>query len=89
MVIKRCVTKRNLKFIDYTKCLLNDEITLKSQQRIRSEGQDMHTEKVRKIALSNNNDKRLQTYDKITTYPFGAGVGRVCKTELLSKVKKI
>ena len=89
MVIKRCVTKRNLKFIDYKKCLLNDEITLKSQQRIRSEGQDMHTEKVRKIALSNNNDKRLQTYDKITTYPFGAGVGRVCKTELLSKVKKI
>ena len=49
----------------------------------------MHTDKVRKIALSNNDDKRLQTYDKITTYPHGTGVGRVCKTELLSKVKKV
>ena len=23
------------------------------------------------IALSSNNDKRLQTFDKITTYPYG------------------
>ena len=81
--------KKNLTFIDYKKCLLNDEIIPKSQQRIRSEGHDVHTEKVRKIALSNNDDKRLQTYNKITIYPYGAGVGRVCKTELLSKVKKI
>ena len=66
---KKCVTKRKLKFIYSKKCLLSDEIILKSQQRIRSEGHDTHTEKVRKIALSNNDDKRLQTYDKITTYP--------------------
>ena len=52
--------KKNLTFIDYKKCLLNDEIIPKSQQRIRSEGHDVHTEKVRKIALSNNDDKRLQ-----------------------------
>ena len=26
---KKCVTKRKLKFIDYKKCLLNDEIILK------------------------------------------------------------
>ena len=86
---KKCVIKRKLKVINYKKCLLNDEITSKSQQRIRSEGHDVDTEKVRKIALSSNDDKRLQTYDKITTYPYGAGVGIVCKTELLSKVKKI
>ena len=46
----------------------------------------MYTEKVNKIALSSNDDKRLQTFDKITTYPYGTSVGRVCKTELLSKV---
>ena len=86
---KKCVTKRKLKSIDYKKCLLNDGIILKSQQRIRSEGHHMHTEKVREIALSNNDDKRLQTYDKITTYPYDSGVGRVCKTELLSKVEKM
>ena len=49
----------------------------------------MQIEKVKKITLSNNDDKRLHTYDKITTYPYDAGVGRVCKTELLCKVKKI
>ena len=42
--------------------------------------------KLIKIALSSNDDKRLQTFDKITTYPYGTCVGRVCKTELLSKV---
>ena len=44
----------------------------KSQQRIKNEGHGVHTEKVRKIALSNNDDKRLQTYDKIATSPYGA-----------------
>ena len=32
----------------------------------------MHTEEVNKIALSGNDDKRLQTSDRITTYPYGA-----------------
>ena len=48
---KKCVTKRKLKFTAYKKCLLNDEKS-KSQQRVRSEGHDVHTKKVRKIALN-------------------------------------
>ena len=32
----------------------------------------MYTEEVNKIALSNTDDKRLQTFDRITTYPYGA-----------------
>ena len=31
----------------------------------------MYTEEVNKIVLSSNDDKRLQTSDKITTYPYG------------------
>ena len=30
-----------------------------------------HTEEVNKIALNSNNDKRLQTFDRVTTYPYG------------------
>ena len=30
--------------------------------------------------------KRLQTFDRITTYPYGYKTGKVCKTEILSKV---
>ena len=37
-----------------------------------------------KIALSSNNDKILQTYDRITLYPYGTSAGKVCKTEILS-----
>ena len=31
----------------------------------------MYTEEVNKIALSTNDDKRLQAPDGITTYPYG------------------
>ena len=63
--------KRELKFNDYKGCLLNDKLVLKSQQRFKSERHDVYTENVNKIALSNNDDKRLITFDKVTTYPYG------------------
>ena len=44
-------------------------MVLKSQPRFKIEGHDVYT--VNKIALSSNDDKRLQTLDKITTYPYG------------------
>ena len=76
-----------LKFNDYKDCSLNNEIVLKSQQRFKSERHDVYTEEIDKIALSSNYDKRLQTLDRITSYPYGTSAGKVCKTELLSKVK--
>ena len=33
---KKCVIKKMIKFNDYKKCLLNDEVILKSQQRLIS-----------------------------------------------------
>ena len=83
---KKCGIKRELKFNDYKDCLLNDKVVLKSQQRFKSESHDVCTENVNKIALRNNDDKRLRTFDKITTYPYGSSVGKVCKTEVLKKV---
>ena len=67
---QKCVIKRRLKFDDYKNCLLNDEMLLKSQQRLKSQADKVYTEKVSKIALSGNNDKRLQTFDIITTYGY-------------------
>ena len=67
----KCVIKRMIKFDDYKKCLLNGEVILKSQQRFRSKGNDVYTENINKIALSNNNDKRIVSSDKITSYPYG------------------
>ena len=83
---KKCAIKRRLKFSDYRDCLLKNEIILKSQQRFKSERHDVYTEEVNKIALRSNGDKRLQTFDRITSYPYGTSAEKVCKTELLSKV---
>ena len=78
--------KEELQFNNYKDCLLNDKVVLKPQQRFKSEKHDVYTENVNKIALSSNDDKRLSTFDKITTYPYGTNVGKVCKTELLNKL---
>ena len=83
---KKCVIKRRLKFSHYNDCPLNNEIILKSQQRFKSEKHEVYTEEVNKIALSSNDAKRLQTFDRITSYPYGTSAGEVCKTKLLSKV---
>ena len=49
----------------------------------------MYTEEVNKIALSSNDNKRIQTFDKITTFPYGTNVFAVCKNEMLLKNKVI
>ena len=64
---KKCVIKKMIKFNDYKKCLLNDEVILKSQQRFISKKHDVYIENINKIALSNNDDKT----NKITSYPYG------------------
>ena len=68
---KKCVIKRMIKFNDYENCLLKDEVILKSQQRFISRKHDVYTENINKIALSNNDDKRIVSSDKITSYPYG------------------
>ena len=83
---KKCVIKRRLKFSNYKDYLLNNNIILKSQQRFKSEKHDVYTEEVNNISLRSNDDKRLQAFDRITSYPYGTSAGKVCKTELLSKV---
>ena len=59
-----------IKFTDYKNCLLKDEVILKSQQRFMSKKHDVYTENINKIALSNNDDKRTVSSDKITSYPY-------------------
>ena len=82
---KKCV-KKTLRLTIYKNCLLNNEVILKSQQRFKSEAHSVYNEEINKVALSSNEDKRLQTNDRITSYPYGSSVGKVCKTEIPSKV---
>ena len=68
---KKCIIKKMIKFNDYKKCLLNDEVVFKSQQRFICKKHDVYTENIKKIALSNDDDKRIVSSDKITSYPYG------------------
>ena len=83
---KKCVIKRELMVKNYKDCLFNDKFILKSQQRFKSHHHDVYNEDINKIALSNDDDKILQTFDKITTYPYGTNAFKVCESEILSKI---
>ena len=74
---KNCVIKIKNEFKmssmlqDYKNSLFNDEIIRKSQLKFKSDCHDVYTEKINKIALGSNDDKRVQTFDKMSRYPYG------------------
>ena len=68
---KKCVVNKILRFEDYKKCLFDNGKVLKSQQRFKSENHEVYTENINKIALSCDDDKRIVTSDRITSYPYG------------------
>ena len=85
--IKKCIVKRELIFENYKDSLFKDKVIIRSQQRFRSYNHKVYTEEVNKIALSSNDDKRIQTFDKVTTYPYGTNVFKVCENEMLLRNK--
>ena len=68
---KKCVVNKMLRFDDYKKCLFDNGKVLKSQQRFKSENHEVHNENINKVALSCDDDKRIVTSDRITSYPYG------------------
>ena len=69
---KKAAIKRLIMYENYTFCLFNDMTILRSQNRFKSDYRDVYTEEVNKIALSSDDNKRSQTFDKVTTYPHKA-----------------
>ena len=80
---KLCVIKQELMFQNFKDCWSNNKNVYRSQQRFKSYNHDVYTEELNKIALSSNDDKRLQTFDRITTYPYGTNAFKVCESEML------
>ena len=60
---------------------------MRSQLRFKSDHHNVYTEEVNKIALSSNDNKRLQTFDRVTTYPYGTNTFKVCESEMFLKMK--
>ena len=68
-------------FQNFKDCLSNNKNVYRSQQRFKSYNHDVYAEEVNKI--SNNDDKIIQTFDGITTYPHGTNAFKVCESEML------
>ena len=74
---------------NYQDCLFNNKTIYRSQERFKSYNHDNYTEKVDNITLSNNDDKRIQTYNRIETYPYGTNAFKVCESEMLKNKRFI
>ena len=64
-------------------CLFNIKTLYRPQERFKSYNHDVYTEEVNKIVLSSNDNKRIKTFDTITTYPYGTNAFKVCEIEML------
>ena len=63
--IKKNGVKKGITVEDYVKCLFSGEKQMRSMKIIRSENHDIYSKEVNKIALSDEDDKRILTKDKI------------------------
>ena len=82
--IKKCVIKRRLMFENYKDSLINNKIIMRSQLRFKSDHHNVYTEETNKIALNSSDDKGTQTFDGITTYPYGVSVFKLCENEMIN-----
>ena len=81
----KAVAKETLSFDHYKQCLFNNETVKCIQHRIKSTPFSVDTVQINKIALKNSDDKRLRSFNGITTYPYGTSAFMVCIEELKMK----
>ena len=75
---------------NYKDTLFNDTVILRSQQRFKIDYHEMYTEEVNKVALSSDDDKGLQTFNRIEIYPHRTNPFIVRESErlMVRKVKE-
>ena len=59
----------------------NNKSILKTQQRFKNERHTIFTKEINKIALSSNDDKRMQSIDPIEAYAYGTSKETVSDKE--------
>ena len=55
----------------------------KTQQKFKSERHNVFTKEINNIALSSNDDKRIQSIDSIETYAYGTNKDLVSEKEVI------
>ena len=82
---KKCVVKKCISFEDFKRCYETRLKQYRMQLRFASDKHVVYTQRVNKVALSADDDKRIQDYDLNETFAHGSSVGVVCKQELLAR----
>ena len=83
---KKCVIQNQLTFKDYVNVLANKAPMIKSQFGFRSRNHEIYTEKINKIALSSNDNKRIQDDNGINRYPYSYFVNNNKKVDTKSEL---
>ena len=78
---KKRVIKKHLNFDLYKKALFNNETIRCTQQRFKSDYHNIYTQTVHKTASDNKDDKRIQSFNGIHTYPYRIGKDLINKLE--------
>ena len=86
---KKCVIKKHLNFDLHKKALFNNETIRCTQQRFKIDYHNIYTQTVHKTALDNKDDKRILSFDGITTYPYGIDKDLINKLETDIRNKRI
>ena len=82
----KAVTKKTLSFDHYKKCLFNNETVKSIQHKIKSTPYSIDTVQINRVALKNNDNKRLRSYNGVTTLRYGTSAFKVCSEELMVKL---
>ena len=80
------VSKKTLSFDHYKQCLFNNDIVKCIHCRKKSIPHSVDTLQINQIALKNSDNKRLKSFNGLTTFPYGASAFKVCAEELKSKI---
>ena len=80
---KKAVIKRLIKYESYIDSLYNGTVILRSQQRFKSDHHKLYTEEVNKVALSSNDDERLQAFDRIIPFPHTTNAFKVSESKMM------
>ena len=69
--VKKAVVRKSIHFEDYKKCLLDGQAIHRTMNIIRSHQHEVYSERVNKVALSREDDKRIILEDGIHTLAHG------------------
>ena len=69
--VKKAVVRKSINFEDYKKCLLDGQEIHRTMNIIRSHQHEVYSERINKVALSREDDKRIILKDGIHTLAHG------------------